>query len=96
MWPFEVIETLESHHGSHALARWRQSSVQEKLAVLPPHFKLAWAVDRDGNPRVNTHTATAQTEQQKDETVLKPESQKKKAKQQKIVYFLAIKAESFS
>lgn len=75
MLPLEVIETLESHHGSHALAWWRQSSVKEKLAALPPHFKLAWAADRDGKPRVSTHTATAETEQ-KDQTLLtKPEKQ---------------------
>lgn len=96
LWPFEVIETLESHHGSHALARWRQSSVQEKVTALPPQIKLAWAADRDGNPRVDRHTATAQTEQQKDETV--STKTEKKAKQPKSVYFLpcAIKAESSS
>lgn len=96
MWPFEVIETLESHHGSHALARWWQSSVQEKLTALPPHFNLAWAADRDGNPRVDTHTA--QTEQQKDQTVSTKPEKNNKPKQPKIVDFLpcTIKAESSS
>lgn len=54
-WPFEVIKTLESHHGAHALAGWRQSSIQEQITALPSYFKLAWPTDWYRNPKNEAH-----------------------------------------
>lgn len=49
--PFEVIKTLKSHHGTHALAGWRQGAIQEEITALPSHFQLAWTTDRYRKPR---------------------------------------------